>query len=85
MLGLVSVWLIVEPEPALAPVILPVIVPIVHVKVLAMLAVKLMFMLLPLQMLAVLAVVTTGDGFTVTEVVTAGDVKHPKASFTCKL
>ena len=69
LLGLVSAWLIVEPEPALAPVILPVIVPMVQVKVLATLAVKLMFGLLPLQVLAVLAVVTTGLGFTVTVIV----------------
>ena len=55
-----------EPEPALAPVILPVIVPIVQVNELNMLDVKLMLVLLPLQMLFVLAVVTTGAGFTVT-------------------
>ena len=39
----------------------PVIVPIVQANVLAELAVKLMLVLLPLQMLAVLAVVTAGD------------------------
>ena len=58
--------MIVETEPALAPVIPPVIVPIVQVNELNMLDVKLMLVLLPLQMLFVLAVVTTGAGFTVT-------------------
>jgi hypothetical protein len=69
--GFVNVWLIVEPEPALAPVILPVMEPIVHVKVLEMLAVKLMFGLVPLQVLAVAVVVTTGDGLTVTVMIYA--------------
>jgi hypothetical protein len=64
--GLVSVWLIVDPLPALAPVILPVIVPTVHVNVLAALAVKVIFVGVPLQIVAVLAVVTTGVGLTVT-------------------
>ena len=50
----------------LAPVILPVIVPMVHVKVLATLAVKLMFGPVPLQVLFVDAVVTAGVGLTVT-------------------
>ena len=59
----------VEPEPALAPVVPPVIVPIVHVNVLAALAVRLIFVLLPLQILFVLAVVTAGIGFTVIVIV----------------
>ena len=54
------------PEPALAPVIPPVIVPIVHEKLLATLAVKLIFGPVPLQIVAVAAVVTVGEGFTVT-------------------
>ena len=59
--------MIVEPEPALAPVIQPVIVPIVQLNVLGALVVKLMFgPVPPLQVLAVLAVVTVGIGFTVT-------------------
>ena len=58
--------MIVEPLPALAPVIPPVIVPTVQVNVLAALAVKLMFGLVLLQIAAVLAVVTAGVGFTVT-------------------
>ncbi len=61
--------MIVFPEPLLAPVILPVIVPIVHVKVLAALAVKAIFVADPLQIDFVLSVVTTGIGFTVTVIV----------------
>ena len=69
MLGLFSVWEMVEPAPPDAPVMLPVIVPTVHVKVLAVLAVKAMFVAVPLHMEAVLGVVTTGVGFTVTVIV----------------
>ena len=47
----------------------PVIVPIVHVNVLGALAVKLILGPAPLQVVAVLAVVTTGFGFTVTVMV----------------
>ena len=63
--------MIVEPEPALAPVIPPVMTPIVHVKVLGTLAVKLIFGPVPLQVLAVAAVVTTGEGLTVTVMIYA--------------
>ncbi len=49
--------------------ILPVIVPIVHVNVLATLAVKAMFVPVPLQIVFVAAVVTVGAGFTVTVIV----------------
>lgn len=59
----------VLPDPALAPVILPVMVPIVHVNVLGAVAVSAIFVAVPLQMVAVLAVVTTGLGFTVTVIV----------------
>jgi hypothetical protein len=69
LLGLLSVWLIVLPEPALAPVILPVIVPTVQVKVLGALAVSKMFGPVPLHVAAVDAFVTTGVGFTVTVIV----------------
>ena len=48
---------------------LPVIVPIVQVKVLAALAVKLIFGPVPLQVDAVDAVVTAGVGLTVTVIV----------------
>ena len=47
----------------------PVIVPIVHVNVLATLAVKAMFVPAPLQIVCVAAVVTVGEGFTVTVIV----------------
>jgi hypothetical protein len=69
LLGLLRTWLMVPPEPATAPLILPVIVPTVHVKLLAALAAKAIFGLVPLQVLAVLAVVTTGLGLTVTVIV----------------
>jgi len=47
----------------------PVIVPIVHVNALATLAVKAMFVAVPLQIVFVAAVVTVGAGFTVTVMV----------------
>ena len=47
-LGLVSTWLMVEPEPAVAPVIEPVTVPMVQENVLGTVAVKAIFVLLPL-------------------------------------
>jgi hypothetical protein len=50
-------------------VILPVIVPTVHVNVLAALAVNAMFVAVALHIVAVLAVVTTGLGLTVTVIV----------------
>jgi hypothetical protein len=69
LLGLVNVWLIVVPDPALAPVIPPLIVPIVHAKLLGALAVSAMFGLVALQVAAVAGFVTTGVGFTVTVMV----------------
>jgi hypothetical protein len=66
LLGLVSVWLIVEPDPALAPVMLPVIVPMVHANVLGALGVKAIFVAVPVQMDLVFGVVIPGSGFTVT-------------------
>jgi hypothetical protein len=65
LLGLVNVWLIVLPEPALAPVILPVMAPIVHANVLGALDVSEMLGFVPLQMAIVAAFVTAGVGFTV--------------------
>ena len=56
----------------------PVIVPIVHVNVLATLAVKAMLVPVPLQIVFVAAVVTAGEGFTVT-VNVAGVPVHPFA------
>jgi hypothetical protein len=66
---LVSVWAIVDPLPALAPVILPVIVPTVQVNVLGADAVNAIFVAVALQIVAVFAVVTTGVGLTVTVIV----------------
>jgi hypothetical protein len=77
LLGLVSVWLIVLPDPALAPVIPPEIVPIVHVKVLGALAVRLMFGLVALQIATAAALVTAGVGFTVTVIVYGAPTQPP--------
>jgi hypothetical protein len=67
--GLVSVWLIRLPDPAVAPVIPPETVPIVQVKVLAADAVRFMLGLVALQMASVAGLVTAGVGFTVTVIV----------------
>lgn len=69
LLGLVSVWFSVVPDPALAPVMLPDTVPMVHVNVLGTLAVSGILGLVPVQIEAVAALVTTGLGFTVTVIV----------------
>jgi hypothetical protein len=69
LLGLVSVCAMVLPDPALAPVMLPVIVPTVQLNVLAAVDVNAMFVAVPLQIEAVLAVVTAGVGLTVTVIV----------------
>lgn len=69
LLGFDSVCAIVAPEPELAPVMPPVIVPTVQVNVLAVVAVNAILVVPPLQIAAVLAVVTTGVGFTVTVMV----------------
>ena len=60
--GLVNTWLIVVPDPALAPVIEPVMVPMVHEKLLGTLDERLMPGLLPLQTEAVEEFVTKGSG-----------------------
>jgi ABC-type proline/glycine betaine transport system permease subunit len=49
LLGLLSVWLMFAPDPAVAPVMLPLIVPIVQVNVLAALAVSGMLVVVALQ------------------------------------
>ena len=59
----------VPPAPEVAPVIPPTIVPIVHVNVLAEDEVSIIFVLPPLQIVEVLAVVTIGTGLTVTVIV----------------
>jgi hypothetical protein len=66
--GFVNVWLMVDPDPALAPEILPLIAPIVHVNVLGALEVSARFVLLPLQIDKEDALVTTGLGLTVTTI-----------------
>jgi len=68
LLGLVSVWLIVPPEPALAPVMPPVMVPMIHVNEPGTLDVKVIFGSVPLHILSVAILVTTGAGFTVTTI-----------------
>lgn len=67
-LGLVSVWLIVDPDPGPAPVILPVMAPIVQAKLLGVDAVKDIAVPVPLQIVAVVGVVTPGAGSTVTTI-----------------
>lgn len=64
--GLASVWLIVVPEPALAPVIPPFMFPVVQVKALGVEALKLIFAPDPLHIFATAELVMTGEGFTVT-------------------
>lgn len=77
LLGLVNVWLILAPELADAPVIAPVLVPNVHAKLDAAVAVSAIFGLVPLQVLAVVAVVTLGIGFTVTVIVVGEPTQEP--------
>jgi hypothetical protein len=77
LLGLVSAWLIVDPEPARAPLIPPVIVPIVQVKLLGALEIRAKFALAPLQIVAVEAFVTAGAGLTVTVIVKAAPTHEP--------
>jgi hypothetical protein len=69
LLGLFNVCAIVAPLPALAPVIPPVIVPIVQLNVLVAVEVSGIFVVAPLQMVALLAVVIAGVGLTVTVIV----------------
>lgn len=61
-LGLVSTSLITIPDPGLAPAMLPVIVPTVQVNVLAVLAVKAILGLPPLQIVVAGGVVIAGIG-----------------------
>lgn len=74
---MVNTWLMLLPEPALAPVILPVMVPTIQVNVLGALAVRAILVLSPLQEEAVFAVVTTGVGLTVIVIVNTGPVQLP--------
>jgi hypothetical protein len=76
-LGLVNTWSRLLPLEALAPVMVPVLVPNVQAKVLPALAVKLKFGLAPLQVLAVVLLVSVGVGFTVTVTLVAGPAQEP--------
>jgi len=67
--------LIVDPELALAPVILPVIVPIVQAKLLEVLAVNEILGPVPLHVAVVDAFVTAGIGYTVI-VIVKGEPTH---------
>jgi hypothetical protein len=69
LLGLVSVWLIADPEPAAAPVMPPVMAPIVHAKLLGAVAVSVTLCATPLQTAYAGAIFTAGVGFTVTVIV----------------
>jgi hypothetical protein len=77
LLGLVSIWLIVPPELADAPVMPPVIVPIVHAKLLAILEARIMLVDTPLQIVFVEELVITGIGFTVTVIVKTLPAQEP--------
>ena len=66
-----------DPDPILAPVMLPLIVPKVQTKVLGTLAVKAIFGPDPLQVVAVGAVVITGIGLTVTVIVKGVPAQEP--------
>ena len=67
----------VFPELALAPVMPPVMVPMVQAKLEGDEAVNAMFGPVPLQVLAVAALVTTGFGFMVTVIVNAAPAHEP--------
>ena len=69
MLGSVKVWLIVVPELLLEPVMPPVIGATVQVKELGAVAVKLILGPVPLHVLAVEELDTSGIGLTVTVIV----------------
>jgi hypothetical protein len=75
--GLVNVWLIRLPPPAVAPVIPPVIVPIVHAKLLAVVAASVMFGLVLLQIASVAGLVITGVGLTVIVIVNGAPGQVP--------
>ena len=61
--------MIVEPEEAVAPLILPLLVPNVQLKLLAILADNATLALVPLHIVAVVALVNEGAGLTVTAIV----------------
>lgn len=77
--GLVRIWSIVEPDPALAPVMPPVTVPMVQLKSEAIFEVRLMPVPVPEQIVRLEALVTVGTGFTV-RVKLNGVPVHPLAA-----
>lgn len=70
-------WLIVEPDEAEAPLILPVIVPKVQLKLLGALEVKFILVEVPLHIVFVAAFVTAGIGLTVTVTVEDAPAQEP--------
>ncbi len=65
------------PELAVAPLMVPILVPRVQLKLLAALAVSAIFGLVPLQTVALVALVRAGKGFTVTVIVEAPPTHEP--------
>jgi hypothetical protein len=78
LLGLFKISLIVEPLPAVAPVMLPVMVPIVHAKLLGVEEVRTILGLVALQIASVPELVTTGLGLTVTVIVNGEPPQLPE-------
>jgi hypothetical protein len=77
LLGLVNVWFIKLPLPAVAPVIESALFPKVHENVLAVLAVKVTLGLVPLQIVAVFELVTDGLGLMVTVIAVGLPTQEP--------
>lgn len=75
--GFISVWLINIPDPEPAPEIFPVMVPIVHWKLLVTAEARTIPVLSPLQIAFVEAVLTTGNGLTVTVIVKGCPLQEP--------
>jgi hypothetical protein len=67
----------IDPDPALAPVMPPVIVPSAQVKLPGTEAVNAILGLTPLHIVAVVGVVTTGTGLTVTVIIKEGPAHEP--------
>ena len=74
---MVNIWFSESPLLALAPAIEPVLVPNIQANVLEMLAVKVKFGLVPLQILAVLELVIAGLGFTITVIAVGLPTQEP--------
>lgn len=74
--------MIVGPDPALAPVMPPTIVPTVQVKLLGTVEVREILGPDPLQVLALVELVTVGAGLTVTVIVYCGPEQVPAVGVT---